>query len=108
MTAEKLTWSCASRLFILCGLILGGLSILFSILLAFLAVSFRLFDLGVSPPACPLVVLPPGVLSRRSTVHGSLHKAKVGLAVLAGSVALPPVLPVHIDFIVETVVDLKG
>lgn len=51
------------------------------------------------------MVLPPGVQSRRSPVHGPLHEAKVGLAVLAGPVAFPPVLPVHINLIVETVVD---
>lgn len=51
------------------------------------------------------MVLPPGVLSRWSPVHGSLHEPKIGLTVLAGPVALPPVLPVHIDLVVETVVD---
>lgn len=51
------------------------------------------------------MVLPPGVQRRWSPIHGPLHKAKVGLAVLAGPVAFPPVLPVHINLIVETVVD---
>lgn len=109
ITAEEkklITCSCTCRLSISCGLILWGLSVLFSILLAFFAVSFRLLDLGVGPPTCPPVVLPPGVQGRRSAVHGPLHVAKVGLAVLAGPIALPPVLPVHINFIMETVVDL--
>lgn len=53
------------------------------------------------------MVLPPGIQCRWSSVHGPLHVAKVGPAVLAGPIAPPPVLPVHIDFIVEAVVDLK-
>lgn len=105
-TSSLLTSRRAGQLSFLCGLTLCSLSILVRVLFALLAVSFRLFDLDVRPPARPPVFLPPGVQGRRSAVHGSLHKAKVGLAVLTGSVALPPVLPVHVDLIVETVVDL--
>lgn len=83
-----------------------GLPFLFCILLAFLAISFRLLDLGVSPPTGPSVVLPPGVQSRWSPVHGPLDVPEVGLAALARPIAPPPMLPIHVDFIVETVVDL--
>lgn len=103
-----LTCRRAGRLSFLCSLTLCCLAVLLSVLFALCAVSFRLFDLGVRPPARPPVFLPPGVQGRRSTVHGPLHKAKVGPAVLAGSVALPPVLAVHVDLVVETVVDLEG
>lgn len=88
-------------------LILWGLLVLFGILLAFFAVSFGLLDFGVGAAACPLVVPPPGVQGRRSPIHGPLHVAKVGLAVLARPIAPPPVLPVHVNLIMETVIDLK-
>lgn len=103
---KLITCGCTRKFSISRGLLLWGLPILFTILLAFFAVSFRLFDLVVGPSTSPLVDLPPGVQSRRSPVHGPLHKAKVGLAALTRPVTLPPVLPVHINLIVETVVHL--
>lgn len=73
--------------------------------MAFFAISFRLLDFGVCATTCSLVILPPRVQRRRSSIHGSLHVAKVGFTLLAGPITPPPVLPVHINLIVEAVVD---
>lgn len=51
------------------------------------------------------MVLPPGIQRRRRPIHGSLHIAKIGFAVLTGPIASPPVLSVHIDLVVEAVVN---
>lgn len=45
-------------------------------------------------------------MSRGSSVGGALHIAIVGLFVLAGSIAAPPVPAILIHLIVESVVDL--
>lgn len=52
---------------------------------------------------------PPVVVGSWGPVHGTLDEAVEGRAVLARTVALPPVGLVQFDFIVEAVVDLpKG
>lgn len=51
------------------------------------------------------MISPPGVVGRRGPVHGPLHESKERLSVLAGPIAFPPVLPVHVHLIVEGVVD---
>lgn len=45
-------------------------------------------------------------MSRGGPVGGTLHIAIVGLSVLAGSIAAPPVPAILIHLIVESVVDL--
>lgn len=87
--------------------VLHVLPLFFSVLSAFFPISFRLLDLDVGAPAGAPVVLPPRVQGRRGPVHRPLHVTKVGSAVLAGPVAPPPVLPVHVHFVVEAVVDLE-
>lgn len=53
------------------------------------------------------MVSPPVVMSRGRPVGGALHIAIVGLFVLAGPIATPPVPTVLIHFIMESVVDLS-
>lgn len=89
--------------------VLGLLAIFPIALFAFalLPVPLWFFHLGVGAPAGALVVVPPRVSERRGAVHGSLHVTEIGLPVLAGSIAAPPVLTIHIHFVMEAVVDLR-
>lgn len=73
---------------------------------ALFPIAFWFFDFRICAPTSALVVVPPGVPWRRSTIHGSLHIAKVGLAVLTRAIATPPMLTIQINFIVEAVVNL--
>lgn len=52
------------------------------------------------------MVSPPVVMGRRCPVGCSLHIAVVGLFVLAGPIAAPPVPTILIHLIMESVVDL--
>lgn len=54
------------------------------------------------------MVSPPVVMSGGRPVGGTLHIAVVGLFVLAGSIAAPPVPAILIHLIMESVVDLHG
>lgn len=72
----------------------------------FLCIVLWLLDFYVSASTSFLVVSPPVVMSRGGPVGGTLHIAIVGLFVLAGSIAAPPVPAILIHLIMESVVDL--
>lgn len=73
---------------------------------AFLRIVLWLLDFYVSASTSFLVVSPPVVMNRGGPVGGTLHIAVVGLSVLAGSIAAPPVPAILIHLIMESVVDL--
>lgn len=77
------------------------------IIFALLAIIFWLFDFSVRSSTGSLMVSPPRVSCRRSSVHCSFYIAKEWLAVLTRSVTAPPVLPVDVYFIMEGVINLN-
>ena len=70
----------------------------------FLPVSLWLFDFDEGSPAGSLVFLPPEVVGTRRPVHGPLDQTVEGLPADARAVALPPVLLVKGNLVVERVV----
>ena len=71
----------------------------------FLPVSLWLFDFDEGSPAGSLVFLPPEVVGTRRPVHGPLDQTVEGLPADARAVALPPVLLVKGNLVVERVVN---
>ena len=76
----------------------------FDLALRRLILSLGLSNLDVGAATTGLMVAPPRIIVRGSTICCSLHKAKVRASILAWSVALPPVHAIDVNFVGERVI----
>lgn len=71
------------------------------------SVVFRFFDLGESSTTRALVIWPPKITAGWRPIHRSLHITKKWFPTLARTITSPPMCPVIVHLIMETMVDLN-